>query len=149
MNDNVQTQSDGKSKWYPPVISLTMISVENGVLAAAAKKPAMPTMTKLAGCGTRPRPEVVHHHPQGAAAASADDHRRSEHAARAAAADRQARRENLPQGDGQEDTRGHAGVLRHGVLDRRVAEGKHGQHLLSACPDEVHGKVAGQRRRAR
>ena len=35
-----------------PVISLTMTSVENGVLAAAAKKPAMPTMTKVAGCGT-------------------------------------------------------------------------------------------------
>ena len=31
-----------------------MTSVEKGVLAAAAKKPAMPTMTKLAGFGTRP-----------------------------------------------------------------------------------------------
>ena len=49
MKDNVQTHSDGSSKWYPPVISLTIIRVENGVLAAAAKKPAMPTMTKLAG----------------------------------------------------------------------------------------------------
>ena len=29
-----------------------MISVEKGVFAAAAKKPAMPTITKLAGCGT-------------------------------------------------------------------------------------------------
>ncbi len=29
-----------------------MINVEKGVFAAAAKKPAMPTMTKLAGCGT-------------------------------------------------------------------------------------------------
>ena len=29
-----------------------MMSVENGVFAAAAKKPAMPTTTKLAGCGT-------------------------------------------------------------------------------------------------
>jgi hypothetical protein len=30
-----------------------MMSVENGVLAAA-KNPAMPMITKLAGCGTRP-----------------------------------------------------------------------------------------------
>ena len=30
-----------------------MIKVEIGVLAAAAKNPAMPTITKLAGFGTR------------------------------------------------------------------------------------------------
>ena len=48
----MQTHSDGSSKWYPPVISLTIIRVENGVFAAAAKKPAIPTMTKLAGWGT-------------------------------------------------------------------------------------------------
>ena len=41
------------SRLYPPVSSLTMISVEKGVLAAAAKKPAIPTITKLAGCTTR------------------------------------------------------------------------------------------------
>ena len=49
----MQTHREGSSRVYPPVNSLTMISVENGVLAAAAKKPAMPTITKLAGCGTR------------------------------------------------------------------------------------------------
>ena len=35
-----------------PVISLTITSVETGVLAAAAKKPAMPTITNVAGWGT-------------------------------------------------------------------------------------------------
>ena len=38
----------------PPVISLTMMSVEKGVFAAAAKKPAMPTMTKLARVAQEP-----------------------------------------------------------------------------------------------
>ena len=80
-----------------------MIKVENGVLAAAAKKPAMPTITKLAGWGTRAGQRLWKSQPQGAAAASADDHRGTENAARAAAADRQARGQDLAQRDGQEN----------------------------------------------
>ena len=52
-NERVQTQSAGSRSPYPPVISLTMTIVENGVFAAAAKKPPMPTITKAAGFGTR------------------------------------------------------------------------------------------------
>ena len=46
-----------------------MISVENGVFAAAAKKPAIPTMTKLAGMRRGPghqmeaRPPAPRPHP--------------------------------------------------------------------------------------
>ncbi len=54
MNDSKQTHNVGKSNWYPPVISLTIIKVENGVFAAAAKKPAMPTSANAAGLSCSP-----------------------------------------------------------------------------------------------
>ncbi len=40
-----------------------MMMVEKGVLAAAAKKPAMPRMMKLCGCGTRSGKSDEHSRP--------------------------------------------------------------------------------------
>ena len=114
-----------------------MMSVEKGVFAAAAKNPAMPTITKLAGCGTShgkrlwnmipmappPHPPITIEGPNTLPWLSI--------------CDGQARGENLAHGDGQQDHRRGITVLRHGVLNRGVAEGKHGQHLYILSSEKI------------
>ena len=88
----------------------------------------------------QPGPEVVKHNAKCASSASADDHGRPKNTARAPAADGQSGREDLTQGDGQQESGTYADILSHGVLDGRVAEGEHGEHLLLASQGEVQEK---------
>ena len=74
-NASTHTQRRGRSRRNPPVISLTISNVEIGVLAAAAKNPAMPTITKTCRLRHQGRPKLMESQSQGAATASADDHR--------------------------------------------------------------------------
>ena len=124
-----------------------MTSVEKGVLAAAAKKPAMPTMTKLAGMRHQAGPQLVQQHAQGAAAAAADHHRRAEDAARAAAADRQSRRdESCPRQSASRINAAAPASCVNRILNRRIAERQHGQHLLRFAGQKVAGKAVQQNR---
>ena len=116
--------------------------VENGVLAAAAKKPAMPTMTKWPACGSQPRPKPVQKQSQRPAAAAADHHRGPEHSARAAAADRQPVVRILPRATASRSRAKNrpacsAAGKRHRVLQDAVAEGQDSQSTSGFCPKQI------------
>ena len=110
------------------MISLTITRVEIGVLAAAAKNPAMPTSTQAVCGGAASGPIALEKQSHRSAAATADDHRRPEHAGRSAAADRQSRGEDFAQRNRQQQRDGLRSVGLECPLQGAIAKAEHAQH---------------------